>query len=256
MNKIVLGNDKYEILKKDDKILFEFSCDYINKIKIVINKSTNLEVVFDNTDEAKYDISYEIKEKVKANVVEIKKNNKVKILSKYNICEKSILNIKKINDINSINERNIMNLDGEDSKINCILKTVSKNTEKYDFVINHNKPNTDSDIITNGVNISGNLSFYVTTYIPNGNNGCIANQNNRIINLSNNECSIKPNLLIDEYDVTANHSALLGSFKDEELFYMQRLGISKDIAYKLLIEGFLKSNINNNLSKYFKKYWR
>ena len=115
---------------------------------------------------------------------------------------------------------------------------------------------TISDITTHGVNISGNLYFNVTTYIPKGMVSSVTNQNNRIINLTNNECTIRPNLLIDEYDVIANHSALIGSFKDEEIFYMQRLGIDKNTANKLLIEGFLKSKLNNTLSNNFKKYWR
>ena len=256
MNKIVLKDNNYNILKQDNKIQFDISLDFINKIKIKVNKNTKQELIFDNIEETKYDITFEIDKNVKFEVIEIKKGNKVKILSKYNISNNGELNIKKITDISSINERNIINLNGNSSKVNCILKTVSKETEKYDFVINHNDSKTLSNIITHGVNISGNLYFNVTTYIPKGNVGCIAEQNNRIINLTNNECTIRPNLLIDEYDVIANHSALIGAFKDDEIFYMQRLGIDKNTANKLLIEGFLKSKVSNTLANNFKKYWR
>jgi len=234
----------------------EITEDFINKINIKINKNTKLEIVFDNIEEIRYDITFDINKKVKAEIIEVKKGNKIKMLSKYNISELGCLNIKKINDITSINERNIINLNGISSELSCILKTVSKNSEKYDFVINHNESNTVSDIVTHGVNISGNLYFNVTSYVPKGNSGCVVDQNNRIINLSCNDCVIRPNLLIDEYDVVANHSALIGTFKDDEIFYMQRLGIDRETANKLLIEGFLKSKINNTLSNNFKKYWR
>lgn len=256
MNKIILKDNSYDILKQDGKIDFEISQDFINKIKIKINKNTKLEIIFNNIEETKYDFSFELEENVKTEIIEIKKGNKIKILSKYNVSKNSILDIKKINDISSINERNIINLNGVSSKLNCILKTVSKSVEKYDFVINHNNCKTNSEITTHGVNITGNLYFNITTYIPKGNSESVANQNNRIINLTNNECTIRPNLLIDEYDVIANHSALIGSFKDDEIFYMQRLGIDREIANKLLIQGFLKSKLNNTLSNNFKKYWR
>jgi Fe-S cluster assembly scaffold protein SufB len=256
MNKIILKDNSFDILNTDNKIDFEISTDYIKKIKIKVNKNTKLEIVFDNNEELKYEIEFNIKENVKCELIEIKKKNKIKILSKYNVEENSILNIKKINDITSINERNIINLNGVSSKVNCILKTVSKDNEKYDFVINHYNKETVSDITTHGVNINGNLYFNVTTYIPKGNIKSVANQNNRIINLTNNECVIRPNLLIDEYDITANHSALIGSFKDDEIFYMQRLGLDRKTANKLLIEGFLKSKLNTTLANNFKKYWR
>lgn len=256
MNKIVLKDNSYEIIKSDDKIEFVINEEYINKIKFIVNGNTKLELVYDNLSEMKYDISFEIKENIKLEFIDIKKNNKVKSLYKYTLKKNSILNIIKVCDILSINERNIINLNGENSKLYCLLKTVCKSVEKYDFVINHNSKNTISDIITNGVNISGNLYFNVTTYIPNGSSGSIANQNNRIINLVDNECLIRPNLLIDEYDVSANHSALIGNFKDEEFFYIQRLGLDLNSAKKLLIKGFLKNKLNDKLSSNFKKYWR
>ena len=256
MNKIILSNNNYEIVNEDLKLDFIYENDYINKIKNTVNKSTKLELIFKDEIDKKFDISFEIEDNVKFNLIEIKKNCKVKILFKYNLKKSSNANIIKVNDINSINEKNIINLNDINASIKLLLKTVSKNIEKYDFAINHNSKNTNSEIINNGINLSGNLYFTVSSYIPKGNCKCIANQNNRIINLTNNECLIKPNLLIDEYDVIANHSAVIGSFKDEEIFYLERLGINKTLANKLLIEGFLKSKLNKTLANHFKKYWR
>lgn len=255
MNKIILGNNeiKYEL---DDKIEYEYVDELINKLKIKILKNTKLEIIVEYLEDIKLNIEFSILENVKLELIEIKSNIKTKILNKYNLNKNSkLINIKAY-DVSTINEKNIVNLNGENSSCNVILKTVSKNLEKYDFTINHNDKNTNSDIITNGLNVSGNLNIMVTTYIPSGNKNCIANQQNRIINLTDKECIIKPNLLIEEVDVVANHSALIGSFKDEEIFYLQRLGISYEQAVKLLIEGFLKNKISEKIANNFKKYWR
>ena len=209
MNKIILSDNNFDL----NDIEYSYVEDVINKLKIKIKKNTKLELVIDK--EIKLDVLFELLDNVKLDLIIIKKE-KVKILTKYKLNTNSILNITEISVSDNINERNIFNLNGEHSKLNFILKTVCKNVEKYDIVVNHNCKNTESNIITNGVNISGNLFFTVTSYVPNGNKNCIVNQQNRIINLTDKECLIRPNLLIDEVDVIANHSALIGSFKDEE----------------------------------------
>ena len=249
MNRIIISNNQFDL----KNIEYKYKEDLINKLKLKIIKNTKLELIIDK--EIKLDVSIELLDNVKLDLVVIKKE-KTKILTKYKLNENSILNITEISDSDIINERNIIDLNGINSKINFILKTVCKNNEKYDIVVNHNNKNTTSDIITNGVNISGNLYFTVTSYVSNGKKNCVVNQQNRIINLTDKECLIRPNLLIDEVDVIANHSALIGSFRDEELFYMQRLGINKTMANKLLIEGFIKNKINKTLANHFKKYWR
>lgn len=249
MNRIIISNNQFDL----NNIEYNYKEDLISKLNLKVIKNTKLELIIDK--EIKLDINIELLDDVKLDFVIIKKD-KTKILTKYKLNENSILNITEISDSDIINERNIINLNGKNSKINFILKTVCKNNEKYDIVINHNNIKTESNVVTNGVNISGNLYFTVTSYVPKGIKKCIVNQQNRIINLTDNECLIRPNLLIDEVDVIANHSALIGSFKDEELFYMQRLGIDIATANKLLIEGFIKSKINKNLANHFKKYWR
>lgn len=252
MNKIIIANDNH--LELDDKIVIEQSKELINKIKLTILKNTSLEIYI--KEDQKIEFQIKILDNVKLDLKEIKLKAKVKALFKYELEKNSVLNLIKICDTSTINERNIINLNGINAKANCLLKSVCKANKKYDFLINHNSANTVSEIINNGINIKGSMIFNVTTFIPKGNIDCIANQFNRIINLNNEECIIRPNLLIDEEQVVANHSALIGSFKDEELFYIKRLGLDDDKARKLLIEGFIKNRLSNRLANYFKKYWR
>ena len=67
-------------------------------------------------------------------------------------------------------------------------------------------------------------------------------------------------MYIDCFDVIANHSAFIGTFKDEELFYLQSRGIPVDEASKLLIKGFLISELEKEQKEKYEKiinqYWR
>lgn len=72
----------------------------------------------------------------------------------------------------------------------------------------------------------------------------------------NGKSTICPNLVIDNFDVDSNHSAYIGKFKDEYLFYLMSRGISLDNSYKLLLNSFLVNSdsieydkINNFLSE-------
>ena len=87
------------------------------------------------------------------------------------------------------------------------------------------------------------------------------NQNNRIINLGNNKSEILPNLYIDCSDVEASHAALIDRFTFEEIFYLQSRGINYNDALKLLIKGFLLSDISDKdlidyITEIFNSIWR
>ena len=76
-----------------------------------------------------------------------------------------------------------------------------------------------------------------------------ARQMTRGLNLSK-KASVKaqPNLLIDEYDVVASHSATIGSIDKEELFYLMSRGLTETQAQEMVILGFVQpilSHIKN-----------
>ena len=130
-------------------------------------------------------------------------------------------------------------------------------------MVYHNYPKTICNVYNSGVNIlDGKLIFTVTNIVPNHITGCVVNQNGRIITLNNNECLINPNLLIEENDVTASHSALIGKVSDEELFYLMSRGINHDLAINLLIKGFLLGGLTisekrtKEINAIIDQYWR
>ena len=162
----------------------------------------------------------------------------------------------------SIKEMIIANLNGIGADFEYNFKTISNKKETYDYHVFHNNINTISNIKNNGVCVlDGEIIYQVSSFVPKNIIGCIANQNNRIINLTDNKCEIRPNLYIDCNDVEASHSALICKFSDEEMFYIQSRGIDYKNALKLLISGFLLSDIENKkiikeVNKNIEKYWR
>lgn len=250
MNKIVL-NDKYEedinnsIIVKNDN----------GKLNITFMENSSLILELYNN----INLDININSNVEAKLYIIKQENINNIIENYNLLENSYLNIKKFNDILSIDEDINISLNGLNSKIDYDFKTISKNIENYNLKIMHNYSKTNANISNKGINISnGLLTFDVSAYIENGKTACKTSQNNQIINETNNKCMIKPKLYISEYDVEASHSAHIGTFDENVLFYLKSRGIEENEAKKLLIKGFLLNNLEeieiaNNI---ILKYWR
>jgi hypothetical protein len=261
MNKITIGKDVNFDISDDVEIMVNKANKFLNvkEIKIKIINDADLEIECLDSD-LKLDIYINVLDNVKANIYELKNGEDYKCQYKYYLGEDSFLRVEKVIDVKTINEMSVINLNGERSKIDFYLKTISKMKEKYNFLVYHNANNTVSHIINNGVNIlEGTLEFNVSSFVSNGTINCDINQSGRIINNTNNTCLIKPNLFIDENDVMASHSALIGTFSFEEIFYLMSRGISKKEAESLLTKGFLLKNITHykaNLEEIINKYWR
>ncbi len=264
MNKILVVDETIESLELDSSIkcvlipknsLFE-----VNTLKIDIIKNCDLNIFYNILKESKLNIEINILDNIICNINEFREGIKNKVRYHYVVNSNSNLNIYKFYDIQTIKEFVQIDLNGINAKINYNFKTISKESEKYDLTIYHNSPNTNSNIINNGINIKdGNLIFNVSSFVSIDNIKCNVIQNSRIINLTDNKCIICPNLYIDEYDVSASHSAHIGSFKEDEIFYLMSRGITKKRADILLIKGFLTHNMNSLLPKIEKtvnKYWR
>lgn len=139
----------------------------------------------------------------------------------------------------------IINLNGENAKVNYHFSVISLDDNTFKIKVNHNSKNTESNIFNHGVNVLNNkLSFDVTGLVPKDISKCICNQENQIINLSDGTSLIKPNLLIRNYDTFSNHAAYIGKFKDELLFYLMSRGISFNKSNELLMESLLINNGN------------
>lgn len=261
MNKLIIVNDEI-IEKKLDGCVKVIACgdEFLSKIVIEILADTDLIIEYTSTKETKLHLCIKVFSGVKCNLYEFKKGLKYKLGYICDLDNDGYINLVKVNDLNDIKEQLVFNLNGVGAKADYLLKTISNGFEKYDLMVYHNASKTFSKVINNGVNIlDGELSFVVSGFVPNGMIDCELDQSNRIINLTNNKCEIKPNLFIDENDVIANHSAYIGKCKASEMFYLMSRGIGFKDAENLIIKGFLLNGLKQGqdfMENIISKYWR
>lgn len=247
MNKIIIENDEIieanlesvEYIFKIKQSLFE-----INEITLNVYEDSNLNIKLNFKEESKLILNINVYQNIKCNIFIITSGIKGKVQYKYNLEKNSNCKVEKLNYLKNMNEMTIMNLSAF-SNVDYIFKSIVTNKESYDYMIYHKGINSISNIKNSSVNESGCISYQISSFIPKNITGCTANQFNRIINLTDNKCEIKPNLYIDCDDVEANHSALIDKFSDEEMFYIKSRGINEINAVKMLTRGFLLSNIEN-----------
>ena len=172
-------------------------------------------------------------------------NNKNKDY-KYEIDEDTIIYHYSINSSSKVD----INLVKEDIELNYYYNTINYDDNKFSINVNHKSNNTHSEVYNHGINMNTNkLTFDVTGVVPRKYSKCICNQDNQIINMDNGKSTILPKLLIDNFDVDSNHSAYIGKFKDEYLFYLMSRGISRENSYKLLLNGFLINSDSIEIDK-------
>lgn len=219
---------------------------------LVIEEDT--ELVFNFKDTSR-DIYIVVEDNICLNIVDISFNTSSKINITLKNDSRVIYNKFSINSGDYIYTL----LDGEYSNVVINNSVVNNDDTKMKFVIEHNNTNTSSNLSNHGVNnSSGTLYFNVDSKINRSASLACADQENKIINLVKGDSKILPNLLVDNYDVSASHSAYISDFDKESMFYLKSRGISEKDARRLLLEGFLIGNLDvddetkKNLLSYIK----
>ena len=165
-------------------------------------------------------------------VVDDNRNNDYK----YDIYEDTIIYHFAINSSSNVE----INLNREGVSLYYYYNNINYDDNTFNINVKHLKSNTHSELFNHGVNVFCNkLIYHIDGVVIKESSKCICNQENQIINMDNGKSSICPNLLIDNYDVDSNHSAYIGKFKDSVMFYLMSRGISREVAYRLLLNGFL-----------------
>lgn len=205
---------------------------------IIIDKvKLDGEIVIDNLEYNTYEIS-------KNSFVTININSYKFNKYEFNLEENAHLIINKSYNEKEIDEEITINLNGFNARVDYNFSTLTYNNQKYVININHNEKSTISNVINHGVVMNDSqLLFEVNSVVKKGNKASKLNQASKIIVMSSNNSTIKPNLFIDEYDVDAVHSATIGKFRKEDIFYLMTKGLKKEDAINLLIKGFLEGHI-------------
>ncbi|GEL13210.1 Fe-S cluster assembly protein SufD [Lapidilactobacillus concavus] len=102
---------------------------------------------------------------------------------------------------------------------------------------------TEGNILQHGVILSdATLIFNGVGHIVKGARDSDAQQENRVLMLSKTaRGDANPILLIDENDVRAGHAASVGRVDVSQMYYLMSRGLSKDVAERLVIRGFIGS---------------
>ena len=216
---------------------------YLEESTIVIVKSSDCK------------LNYFIKDEINIFTLIMSSSVKVSCMVECN----SIFNMFSVNSSLSVN----IDLLKDDINYRYAYSTINKDNNDYEININHLGNNIISNITNHGINTEDNkLLFVINTIVPKNSLNITTNQDSKIIVLKDNNASIKPNLLIDNDDIEANHAAYIGRFKEEELFYLMTRGIKKEDAVDLMIKSFLIGNMEINLEEKelifdtINAYWR
>ena len=156
-----------------------------------------------------------------------------------------------------------INLLKDNISFNYYYSNINIKDNDYKININHLGNNIISKITNHGINTTNSkLSYVINAIVPKDYIKIQTSQDSKIITLKDNNSSIKPNLLIDNDDIEANHSAYIGRFKEDSIFYLMTRGISKDDATDLLVRSFLIGDMNISFEerdiilKQINEYWR
>ena len=201
------------------------------------NKNRNIKIDFENNSSINYlsiDLSTNSNKDIRLN----KNNNLEMVLSNFNGGNKEIN----------------VNLDDEGS--NLLIKSIimMKDAKEYEKIsVYHNAKNTTSNIENYITSNKANINVDVVGKIKKGmsNSNC-AQKSRGIILSDDSNIKVMPVLLIDEFDVSANHGCAIGKIDDEGMYYLMSRGISKKDAEMLIIKGFLApilKNLNNENMK-------
>ena len=201
--------------------------------KIEIKEDTDLFLELSSQDD---EINIDVLDNVRSNIKIL--GEKVNVTVNINVHQNSKLYVN-----NLFIDSNVdldVSLAKRDSEIECINSMLSSKESNLRINIRHNYESTKSLVINNGLVLDDNrIIFEVNGIIGKDSKRSICLQDNKIITKYDNLSTILPNLYIENYDVEAEHSAYIGDFSEEDLFYLMSRGISKSDAELLLIKSFL-----------------
>lgn len=231
MNKIEVksSNKKQEFILEEDSFIFisDCECDFV------------------------FTSSFDIKVFIYIDNSSVKSN--------FSITNNLILNIF------NVNSEFFCTLDLNKPKIDLVYSYSNLNIDsnKYVVSINHNYSYQTSKIVNHGINFSDKALLYeINAVVPKNSSNGKTSQDSRIILFGDNNSRIEPNLIIANSLIEANHSAYIGDFKSDELFYLESRGLSLDSSKRILAKSFLLGSMNISfreidiiLSK-LDKYWR
>ena len=236
------------VLKNNTLVSSNDSNIKISRHQIVFKKNGDYVIEYVDCDDIHLDIS--VMDGVCVKLFLFSRDNDLKVSNHYVLGKNSNLILFQFYDNKNVCENSIIDLNGEYSKFYQGFSSISRGNEEYHIIVNHNQNFVCSDIRNKCIGRDGsNVYMQIDSNLEKGNIDCVMDQSSRILTLGDVQAKIVPNMFIDEDSVEARHGSVIGSFDEEEVFYLMSRGISRDEAILLLIKGFLFSNMTVDLEK-------
>ena len=249
MNKILVSRDN--IITNSDNVLIDG-----NVIKLLISDIYTIEY----NDVEDIDLCIYVDGNIDVVLYESSFLDRINVNNKY-IIKDGTLRVNKFYDTLYVDE--VIDLMCEFSKIDYRFSNICKKNENYIININHNNRNTVSNINNKTIAMDGSkINFVINSIVEKEFEKSILDQNTRIVTIGDVDAKISPNMFIDLDDVEARHGSVIGTFKDEMVFYLMSRGITYSDSVKLLVKGYLFSNIDvdnvlrEEIISVIDKYWR
>lgn len=127
------------------------------------------------------------------------------------------------------------------AEVKAVAISAGHQIQAIDTRVTNKGKHTIGHILQHGViRESGTLTFNGIGHILHGAKGADAQQESRVLNLSDRaRGDANPILLIDENEVTAGHAASVGRVDPDQMYYLMSRGLEKEEAERLVIRGFL-----------------
>lgn len=217
--------------------------------KLLIDNDTDVEDITVTMDQDIYFNFENISKRIIVNIMDgvcsriIDTSNGTKNEIIFNIGSNDKVIVNKLSKNSS--DHIIVNLNGEKTtlKLNSSIINYNDNTYKEDII--HSDKNIESKIVNHCINMTAHkFNFIVNGIIKKESDNCIFKQDNKIINKENGNSSILPNLIVDNNEVEASHSAYIGSYDEQTIFYLMSRGIPRNTCENLLTKAFLIHNMD------------
>ena len=195
-------------------------------------------------------------------ILESSFGNDIVINNRYDIDNGSLVISRFSNDKN-VDSKIDFNLLHEGDRVDYNFANICLGEEKYTININHKEKKTVSYINNRTVAFKNSkTNFIINSVVLKDCVKSILDQNTRIVTMGECDTKIEPNMFIDLDDVEARHGSVIGTFKDDQVFYLMSKGISYNDTMKLLIKGYLLSKIEVSADVRMRmidiidRYWR
>lgn len=242
-------NNQYQ-----DPIKITLEDDNNEELTIIVSENTSIKIILEiasqDLNENKYKLNLIAKENSKVKYLLVSElESKKALLDHYFTAERyASLNLIGGFVSNVIEAKMHVDLVGEGAEVNmrAIALSSDHHIQNIDVLIVHKAPNTYGNMTNIGIaNKNGKIILNGVEKIEKGMKNANAFQTLKgIITSDQAIVEVNPILLIDEYDVKAGHGATIGKIEEEQLYYIQSRGLTREQAERLIINGFLQPIID------------